>query len=483
MPIFHLMSDYELLTASQIAEQVQTGQTPASEFTRRALQLASTRGRELNAFITLCEDKARAQAAAIDALPAGQRAALPLAGVPIALKDNISYTDYPMTCGSHILEGYVPPYDATVVRRLIDAGAVIVGKTNMDEFAMGSSNENSYFGPVKNPVDPERAPGGSSGGSAAAVAAGIVPLALGSETGGSVRQPASFCGVFGLKPTYGALSRYGLTAFASSTDQISPFARSIDDLALVFGVTAGRDEQDSTSVAFDHPDFTSLQPLDRQLTIGLPREYMGEGLDPDVERAVIETQRALESLGHTCREISLPLTDKAIPTYYVIASAEASANLARFDGVRYGLRQSREAELETMYSDTRARGFGAEVKRRIMLGTYALSAGYYDAYYTKAAQVRELMRREFEESFKSIDLILSPTAPTPAFKLREKITDPLAMYLSDIYTAPASLAGVPAISVPLARSKAGLPIGIQFIARPFDEPTLFQIAEALLAAQ
>lgn len=474
------MSDYRTLSAAEIANGVRKGEILAVEITSQALALASTVGSELNAFITLCEGKALKQAEAIDAMSSEQKSRLPLAGVPVALKDNISYTDYPMTCGSHILDGYIPPYDATVVTRLIESGAVIIGKTNMDEFAMGSSNENSYFGPVKNPVDPERAPGGSSGGSAAAVAAGIVPLAFGSETGGSVRQPAAFCGVLGLKPTYGALSRYGLTAFASSTDQISPFARTAEDLALIYRATAGRDERDSTSVAFDHPNYTADIALSRSLTIGLPKEYRGEGLDPEVAAALDQTRDRLEEHGHRCVDISLPLTDKAIPTYYVIASAEASANLARFDGVRYGLRESRDRSLEELYSDTRASGFGPEVKRRIMLGTYALSAGYYDAYYIKAAQVRELMRREFEESFSRVDLILSPTAPTPAFRLGEKVSDPLAMYLSDVYTAPASLAGVPAISLPLARSSSGLPIGIQFIAKYFDERTLFQIAATLL---
>lgn len=477
------MSQDTTLSAREIAGRVRLGDLKATDITREALGRAATTGRELNAFITLCESKALAQAATIDAMPADARSRMPLAGVPIALKDNISYTDYPMTCGSHILEGYVPPYDATVVTRLIAAGAVIIGKTNLDEFAMGSSNENSYFGPVKNPVDPTRAPGGSSGGSAAAVAAGIVPLALGSETGGSVRQPASFCGLFGLKPTYGAVSRYGLTAFASSTDQISPFARSVDDLALVFGVIAGRDENDSTSVAIDHPDFGSLSPLNGTLSIGLPKEYAGKGLDPEVGEALESARQVWEGLGHRCVDISLPLTSKAIPTYYVISSAEASANLARFDGVRYGLRERTADALEQMYSDTRAEGFGDEVKRRIMLGTYTLSAGYYDAYYIKAAQVRELMRREFEESFMSVDLIMSPTAPSPAFRLGEKITDPLAMYLSDVFTVPASLAGIPAMSVPFASARNGLPIGIQLMARHFDETSLFQAAHALHSAR
>ncbi|MBD3403866.1 Asp-tRNA(Asn)/Glu-tRNA(Gln) amidotransferase subunit GatA [candidate division GN15 bacterium] len=474
------MSDYKTISATQIADDVREGRGSAVDFTSKALKLAATEGRELNAFITLCEEKALRQAAAIDQMSPELRAKLPLAGVPIALKDNISYTDYPMTCGSHILDGYIPPFDATVVTRLIEAGAVIIGKTNMDEFAMGSSNENSYFGPVKNPVDRSRAPGGSSGGSAAVVAQGIVPLSLGSETGGSVRQPAAFCGLFGLKPTYGAVSRFGLTAFASSTDQISPFARSAEDLALLYRVVAGWDENDSTSVAYDHPDYASVLELDRKLKIGLPKEYFAEGIDADVAATIDRARQALESAGHTISDVSLPLTNKAIPTYYVIASAEASANLARFDGVRYGLRESNDRSLEAMYSDTRESGFGPEVKRRIMLGTYALSSGYYDAYYNKASQVRELMRQEFEQSFKSVDLLLSPTSPTPAFKLGEKIDDPLAMYLSDVYTAPASLAGVPAISIPYGESSDGLPIGVQCIAASFGESLLFQIANHLV---
>lgn len=402
-----------------------------------------------------------------------------MAGVPIAIKDNISYTGYPCSCGSHILDKYVPPYDATVVTRLIEAGAVIIGKTNMDEFAMGSSNENSYFGPVKNPVRHDLAPGGSSGGSAAAVAAGIVPVALGSETGGSVRQPASFCGVYGLKPTYGAVSRYGLVAFASSTDQIGPLARTVEDLALVYGVIAGHDPHDATSLRFDHPNYAAMLDTDRKFTVGVPREYFTEGLDPEVNKIVQNAITDLKAEGHKCLDISLPMTDKGIAVYYVVACAEASANLARFDGVKFGLREAGTKELAEMYAETRAKGFGSEVKRRIMLGTYALSSGYYDEYYIKASKVRELIRQDFARAFESVDLIISPTSPTPAFKLGERINDPLAMYLSDVYTVSANLAGIPAISIPYGAVPDGRPVGVQFMARHLDELSLFQVAQLL----
>ncbi len=470
------MPDYKTLTAKQIADGVKAGNLSAVDLANEALRLAKSEGKELNAFISLCEEKALAQAREVDGSRSGS---LPLAGVPIAIKDNINYTDYPCTCGSHILKGYIPPYDATVVTKLIHAGAVIIGKTNMDEFAMGSSNENSYFGLVKNPIRHDLVPGGSSGGSAAVVAQKIVPLALGSETGGSVRQPASFCGLLGLKPSYGAVSRYGLVALASSTDQISPFARNTEDLALVYSVICGRDEHDSTSVAFDHPDYPNLLQTDRSFKIGIPREYFGKGLDREVEAVVRRAIERLERAGHTFVDISLPLSEKAIAVYYVIMCAEASANLARFDGVRYGLRESGDKSLAEMYADTRSQGFGDEVKRRIMLGTYTLSSGYYDAYYLKAARVRELMRQEMDSAFGSVDLIICPTAPTPAFKRGEKISDPLAMYLSDIYTATANLTGHPAISVPFGAVADGRPVGVQFMAPYLHELSLFQISHIL----
>lgn len=467
------------MSAAAMAAAVRDGDFSAVELAKEALRRARTEGAELNAFITLCESKALRQAAEIDELGLDDKLDLPLCGVPVAIKDNISYTDYPLSCGSHMLEAYTPPYDATLVTRLIGAGAVIIGKTNMDEFAMGSSNENSYFGPVKNPHAPDRTPGGSSGGAAAAVAAGIVPIAFGSDTGGSVRQPAAFCGVYGLKPTYGSISRHGLVAFASSTDQISPLARSVEDLALALQVAAGHDACDATSLRIDHPQFANELYTDRRFTIGLPREYFSEGLDPEIRARLEELQENLQKAGHQFCPVSLPLTDMAIPSYYVISSAEASANLARFDGVRYGLRENGELSLETMYSTTRAAGFGQEVKRRIMLGTYALASGYYDAYYLKASQVRELMRREFEGVFKEVDILLAPTTPSPAFKLGEKTTDPLAMYLSDIYTVPASLAGIPAVSIPLGMSSHGLPIGGQLMARSQDERSLLQLANLI----
>jgi aspartyl-tRNA(Asn)/glutamyl-tRNA(Gln) amidotransferase subunit A len=474
------VSEFKKLTATQIASDIRQGKRSAVATVEESIRLARTEGRELNAFITICEAKALEQAKAVDLAVKERRAgSLPLAGVPVAIKDNISYTDYLCSCGSHILDGYIPPYDATLVTRLIDAGAVIIGKTNMDEFAMGSSTENSYYGPAKNPLNHELVPGGSSGGSAAAVAQGIVPIAFGSETGGSVRQPASFCGIYGMKPSYGGISRYGLVAFASSTDQISPFARTAEDIALAYSVVSGRDPKDSTSVAFDHPNYPQMMKSDRKFRIGVPYEYFAEGLDPEVRAVVEKCMEALKKQGHILVDISLPMTDKGVATYYIIAPAEASANLARFDGVKYGLRKSGDKALADMYGDTRASGFGAEVKRRIMLGTYVLSSGYYDAYYIKASKVRELMRRELAEAFTKVDLIISPTAPTPAFRIGEKIDDPLAMYLSDAYTIPASLAGIPAISVPYGEASDGRPIGVQFTASGFNELALFQMANVI----
>lgn len=467
------------MSAVEIATAIKSGRFSAQSITEQALNLAKIGGRKLNAFITLCEKKAFEQADIIDRrIAKGEKVGL-LAGVPVALKDNICYTGYAMTCGSHIIEDFNPPYDATCVRKLIEAGAVIIGKTNMDEFGMGSSNENSFFGPVKNPHNHEFVPGGSSGGSAAVVANGIVPLAFGSETGGSVRQPAAFCGVLGLKTTYGCISRHGLVAFGSSLDQIGPMARNATDLALAFKVTAGFDAKDSTSSSFEHPDYPALIETDKKFKIGIPKEYFSEGLDSSVEKTVRETIEKLEKEGHTFVDISLPLTEKAIATYYIIASAEASSNLARFDGVRYGLREGRNRNLIDMYGETRIAGFGDEVKRRIMLGTYVLSAGYHEAYYVKATKVRELIRQDFVRAFEKADLLISPTTPTPAFRLGEKIDDPLAMYLSDIYTAPVNLAGIPAISVPCGNDAESRPIGVQFIAPHFDELSLFQIARIL----
>jgi aspartyl-tRNA(Asn)/glutamyl-tRNA(Gln) amidotransferase subunit A len=436
------------------------------------------RNPELNAFLTLSPERAYAQADRIDAAVARGETLLPLAGVPIAIKDVISTRGIRTTCASKILESYVPPYDATAVERLDRAGAVFLGKTNCDEFAMGGSNENSAYGPVRNPVAPDRVPGGSSGGSAAAVAAGLAVAALGTDTGGSIREPGSFCGIPAMMPTYGRVSRYGLVAFASSLDKIGPFATSIDDIAAVLAVIAGHDGSDSTSAALPVPNYRAelSKPLD-WLRIGVPQDYFGEGLDPEVKQKIEAGIATLERLG--CREIpiQMPHTDYAIAAYYIIATAEASSNLARYDGVRYGLREPGGTLIE-MYRKTRECGFGPEVKRRIMLGTYALSAGYYDAYYLRAQKVRALIAQDFADAFQKVDAIITPTAPMPAFKLGEKTADPLQMYLADIYTVTGSLAGVPGISVPCGKTKAGLPVGMQILGPHFSEGRVLQIAHA-----
>jgi aspartyl-tRNA(Asn)/glutamyl-tRNA(Gln) amidotransferase subunit A len=403
----------------------------------------------------------------------------PLAGVPIAIKDVMVMRGVRSTAGSKILGNFVSPYDCTAVARLEAAGAIVLGKTNCDEFAMGSSTENSGYYPVHNPRDLSRVPGGSSGGSAAAVAAGMSVAALGSDTGGSIRQPASFCGVVGLMPTYGRVSRYGLIAFASSLDHIGPLTKTVKDAAILLRHIAGRDPLDSTSAAVPVPEYEQEieQPVSG-LKVGVPKEYFGEGLDPEVRAAVEAAIQKLAEIGCEVVPISLPHTPYAIPTYYVIATAEASSNLARFDGVRYGYRSPQARTLSEMYRCSRDQGFGAEAKRRIMLGTYVLSAGYYDAYYLKAQRVRTLLTRDFEEAFQRVDAIVTPTSPTPAFKLGEKTDDPLAMYLADIYTVTADLAGVPGISVPCGESKEGLPIGLQVLGRHFDEGTIIRLAHA-----
>lgn len=436
------------------------------------------RNPELNAYLTLSPERANAQADRIDAMIARGEKLPPLAGVPIAIKDVISTRGIRTTCASKILENYIPPYDATAVERLDAAGAVFLGKTNCDEFAMGGSNENSAYGPVHNPAAPDRVPGGSSGGSAAAVAADMALAALGTDTGGSIRQPGSFCGVPGMMPTYGRVSRYGLVAFASSLDKIGPFAKSVADAAAILAVIAGHDACDSTSAALPVPNYSAEieQPIGG-LRIGVPEDYFGAGLDPEVKADVESGIALLEKLG--CRRVPLkmPHTDYAIATYYIIATAEASSNLARYDGVRYGLRVP-GATLTEMYRQTRDRGFGPEVKRRIMLGAYALSAGYYDAYYLRAQKVRTLIARDFSDAFQKVDAIVTPTAPTPAFRLGEKTADPLQMYLADIYTVTGSLAGVPGISVPCGRTKAGLPVGMQIFGPHFGESRILQIARA-----
>ena len=454
----------------------------ARELAAEFLNRIERRNPELNAFLTVSPDRAYAQADRIDATIARGDSLPPLAGAPIAIKDVISTRGLRTTCASKILEHYVPPYDATAVERLDRAGAVFVGKTNCDEFAMGGSNENSAYGPVRNPASLDRVPGGSSGGSAAAVASGLALAALGTDTGGSIRQPASFCGVTGLMPTYGRVSRYGLVAFASSLDKIGPFATNSADVAAVLGVIAGHDVNDSTSAAVPVRDyFAEAEKPVQGLRIGVPEDYFGAGLDSEV-RAKVETGIALlERL--SCRRIPLhmPHTDYAIATYYILATAEASSNLARYDGVRYGLRVP-GATLTEMYRNTRESGFGAEVKRRIMLGTYVLSAGYYDAYYLRAQRVRSLIARDFTDAFQKVDAIITPTAPTPAFRIGEKASDPLQMYLADIYTVTGSLAGVPGISVPCGTTKAGLPVGMQMFAPHFAEGTLFRLAHAYEAA-
>ncbi|MCX7716871.1 MAG: Asp-tRNA(Asn)/Glu-tRNA(Gln) amidotransferase subunit GatA [Candidatus Sumerlaeaceae bacterium] len=448
------------------------------ELTRAFLTRIATVEPAIQAFVSVTGDLALEQAAAADAARSAGEDLPPLAGVPVAIKDNMCTNGVLTTCSSRILANFVPPYDATVVTRLRGQRAVFCGKTNMDEFAMGSSTENSGIKKTFNPWDPARVPGGSSGGSAAAVAAGMAAGALGSDTGGSIRQPASFCGVVGLKPTYGLVSRYGLVAFASSLDQIGPISRDVEDAALLLNAIAGHDPRDSTSAHFDPPDYTSfLQRGVRGLRIGLPKEFSGEGTDPEVQAAVAAAVRKLEELGAVTVEVELPHSPYAVATYYLCATAEASSNLARYDGVHYGFRAPADNVIE-MYSRTRSQGFGEEVKRRIMLGTYALSAGYYDAFYLKSLRVRTLIRRDFDAAFEKCDVIAGPTAPTPAFRIGEKTSDPLAMYLSDIFTISVNLAGICAISVPCGFTEDNLPVGLQLIAPSFGEDRLIAAAHA-----
>jgi aspartyl-tRNA(Asn)/glutamyl-tRNA(Gln) amidotransferase subunit A len=485
------------LPIAEMAARVQRGEASAESLTTESLaRIGASKG--LNAFLHVAHDAALEAARAVDRRRARGEPLGSLAGVPIAIKDALCTADQPTTCASKILVravagapatspegGWRPPYDATVVARLRAAGAVLVGKANMDEFAMGSSNENSAFGPVRNPWDPTRTPGGSSGGSAACVAARLVGGSLGSDTGGSIRQPAGLTGVVGVKPTYGRVSRYGLVAFASSLDQVGPFAADVRSAARLLEVIAGRDPRDSTSAELPVGSYESAcdQPL-RGLRIGVPREYFAEGLDAEVEASVRAAIAALVSEGSTVHEVDMPHTRYGLATYYLVATAEASSNLARLDGVRFGLRmEARGSDLGTMYAASRGAGFGPEVKRRIMLGTYALAAGYYDAYYRKAQQVRTLIKRDFDEAFAKTDVLLTPISPTPAFTLGEKVDDPVRMYLSDVYTLPASLAGVCGISVPCApapatKDRPSLPIGLQIIAPAFAEERMFQVAAA-----
>ena len=467
-------------SASEIRDDVAAGRVSATEVTRAALAQATAVNPQLNVFNLIAEERALAAAAEIDRRRAAGEPLGPLAGVPVALKDNLCVRDMRTTASSRILERYTPPYTATVVARLEEAGAVIIGKTNCDEFAMGSSTENSAFGPTRNPWDPDRTPGGSSGGSAVAVAAQCAPISLGSDTGGSIRQPASFCGVFGLKPTYGRVSRYGLLAFASSLDQIGPFTRSVADAALTLKVIAGTDPHDATSSPTAVPDYMRALTGDiTGLRVGVPRAFVSEGVDDSIRSAFDAALDTLRSLGATLVDIDLAHARFAIPVYYLVCTAEASSNLARYDGVRYGYRAalSRDQGLKEMYSRTRDEGFGAEVKRRIVLGTYVLSAGYYDAFYLKALQVRTLMRRDYDAAFERVDVVAMPTSPIPPFKLGEKTDDPLQMYLADIFTVSANLVGLPGISIPCGFA-GNLPLGFQLLGRPFDEPTVLRAADA-----
>jgi aspartyl-tRNA(Asn)/glutamyl-tRNA(Gln) amidotransferase subunit A len=466
-----------------IAERVRRGEITAEEVTAAALARIDAKNGVLNAFLHVAHDQALEQARAIDERRARGEPLGRMAGVPVGVKDAICTRGMPTTAGSKILAGYVPPYDAAVIERLRAADAVLIGKTNLDEFAMGSSTENSAFGPALNPWDTTRTPGGSSGGSAAAVAARLVPCALGSDTGGSIRQPASLTGTVGIKPTYGRVSRYGLIAFASSLDQIGPLAADVRGGARLLSVITGHDARDSTSLDVAPSDLEAACGLSlKGLRIGVPDEYFAEGLDPEVGDSVRAAIAALEQHGCVVRGVKLPHTRYALATYYVLATAEASSNLARFDGVRYGLRVEPRHDLRAMYGATRDAGFGAEAKRRILLGTFVLSAGYYDAYYLKAQRVRTLVRRDFDAAFREVDVLCSPASPTPAFRLGERVDDPLAMYLGDVYTLPASQAGVPAMSVPCAPTRSGLPVGLQIVARPLDEATMLAVAAACEAA-
>ena len=466
-------------TLAELRSDLAEGRVKAADLAADYYQRIEKKNPRLNVFLSLTKDRALAQAERMDAMAKKGEPLPPLAGVPVGIKDVLVTRGAATTAGSKILQGYQPPYDATVVTRLEAAGAVLLGKTNCDEFAMGSSNENSAYGPVGNPVDTERVPGGSSGGSAAAVAANMAVATLGTDTGGSVRQPASFCGVVGVLPTYGRVSRYGLIAFASSLDRVGPFASNVRDAATVLAVIAGHDAKDATSSAAPVEDYAaeSDKPV-AGMRIGVPAEYFADGLDAEVRAAIEKGIAALEAAGCQVKPVALPHTKYAVPTYYLVATAEASANLARFDGVRYGYRSPHSETLAAMYSHSRDEGFGAEVKRRIMLGTYALSAGYYDAYYLKAQQVRRILAEEFIGAFAEVDAIVTPTSPIPAFKLGEKTDDPMAMYLADIYTVTADLAGIPGISIPCGETKEKLPIGLQILGRHFDEATILRVAHA-----
>lgn len=466
-------------SATELADAVRGGELRAQDVVDAFLQRINDVDERVGAFVEVHDDASRRSAEQVDQARARGAELGPLAGVPVALKDIFARQGQLSTCGSRILEGFRAPYTATAVERLERAGAVVIGRTNMDEFAMGSSTEHSTYGPTRNPFDLSRTPGGSSGGSAAAVSARMAPLALGSDTGGSVRQPAALCGIPGLKPTYGRVSRYGLIAFASSLDHVAPFARTVEDIALTLGVLAGEDALDSTSLAEPVPDYTAAAARGANgLRVGVPREYFDDNLDPEVEALTRQAIGQLEQIGATIVDVSLPHTRFAIPAYYLIANSEASSNLARYDGVEYGLRRSGDKDLDTMYLDTRTEGFGDEVKLRILLGTFCLCSGYYDDYYLAATRVRTLIRRDFERAYESCDVLATPTSPCPAFRLGEKVDDPLQMYLCDVLTTPANLAGVPGISVPCGTNAAGLPVGLQLLGPVLGEERVFQAAAA-----
>jgi aspartyl-tRNA(Asn)/glutamyl-tRNA(Gln) amidotransferase subunit A len=468
------------LTALQIRDGIAKQEFTSEEVIKQFYEIIKEKDKEINAFLTLCEEASLEKAREIDGKIARKEKVGKLAGVPIAIKDNICTEGTATSCASKMLEDFIPPYDATVIKKLKEEDAIIIGKTNMDEFAMGSSNENSAFQVTKNPVDTERVPGGSSGGSAAAVAASFAPFSLGSDTGGSIRQPAAFCGVIGFKPTYGLVSRFGLIAFASSLDQIGPFAKTVEDCALLLEVIQGSDELDNTSSkTAEYP--TYLDKLDqgiKGMKIGVPKEFFGEGLDSEIKESILKAIEDFKALGAEVEEISLPITEQGLSAYYLISSAEASSNLARYDGVRYGYRTKEFDDVYDMMIKSRTEAFGKEVKRRIMLGTYALSSGYYDAYYKRAMKLKKKLKMQFKEVFESYDLILSPTSPILPFKIGEKTEDPLEMYLADIYTVNINLSGVPAVSVPCGKSKEGLPIGLQIIGPHFGEEKIFRAAKA-----
>lgn len=475
--------DFNTKTALELGQMIKNKEISSPELTQAMLDNIESNDKDINAYITVDKEGALARAEEIQAaIDAGEELS-PLAGVPMAVKDNICTKDTLTSCGSKMLYNFKPPYNATVVDRLKDAGAVVLGKLNMDEFAMGGSTETSYFGATKNPWDIERVPGGSSGGSAASVAAGECTYALGSDTGGSIRQPCSFCGVSGIKPTYGAVSRYGLVAFASSLDQIGPVGRDIKDCAQVLSIISGHDAKDSTSIKRDALDFSDCFTKDiKGMKIGVPVNYFGEGLDEDVKKPVIEAINTLKGLGAEVEEFEMKITDYAIPTYYVLACAEASSNLSRYDGIKYGYRRKDCENLLDVYYTSRSDGFGMEVKRRIMLGSFVLSSGYYDAYYNKALKVRRLIKDSFDSAFSKYDMIISPVAPTVAYKIGENSSDPLKMYLGDVYTVSINLAGIPGVSVPCGFGANGMPVGMQLIGNSFDEPKLVRAAYAFQQA-